>query len=197
MTRPPLPFSCEKRPASGAGGMVVTNHPLGSAAGAEMLAAGGNAVDAAVAALLALTVVEPMMVGIAGGGLSHVRLPDGQHLVVDALACAAASMHPEIYEPVSDDPLNMDAKDRRNLVGASAVAVPGNLAGWCSLHGRFGRLPFADVVEPAIRLAARGFGVTDYLAGAITENAADLGADPAISAVLMPEGRPPRRGERL
>lgn len=194
---PTLPFTCEKSPASGKGGVVVTNHPMGTAAGAEMLAAGGNAVDAAVSALLALTVVEPMMVGIAGGGLSHLRLANGRHIIVDALACAAASMHPAIYEPASDDPLVLDARDRRNLVGPSAVAVPGNLAGWCSLHERHGKLPFADVVEPAIRLASHGFLVTDYLSGAIAENASDLSADPAISAVLMPEGRPPRRQERL
>ncbi|MEH6775654.1 MAG: gamma-glutamyltransferase [Cereibacter changlensis] len=198
MTAPTLPFTCEKAPASGAGGVVVTNHPLGSAAGAEMLSAGGNAVDAAVASLLALTVVEPMMVGIAGGGLTHLRMAGGTHLVIDALSTAAATMHPEIYEPVSEDPaLYMDAKDRRNLVGASAVAVPGNVAGWCDMHARFGKLPFADVIEPAIRLAARGFAVTHYLSGAIAEHAGDLLADPAMAKVMLPEGRAPRPGERL
>ncbi|WP_102225271.1 gamma-glutamyltransferase [Acidimangrovimonas sediminis] len=197
MTRSPLPFTCEKRPATGAGGMVVANHPLGAAAGAELLAAGGNAVDAAVGTLLALTVVEPMMVGIAGGGLSHLRLPDGRHVVIDALATAASGMQPGIYTPISDDPLSYDVRDRRNLVGPSAVAVPGNLAGWCRLHEQFGKLPFADVVAPAIRLARRGFLVTDYLSGAIRENAADLSADTAISSVLMPGGAVPRTGDRL
>jgi len=76
-------FNCEKRPATGRRGMIVTNHPLASAAGAEMLAAGGNAIDAAIAALFALTVVEPMMVGILGGGTTHIRLADGRHVVID------------------------------------------------------------------------------------------------------------------
>ncbi|MCM2472323.1 gamma-glutamyltransferase [Rhizobium sp. CG5] len=198
MTSAPLPFACEKHPASGSGGIVVSNHPLGSAAGAEILLAGGNAVDAAVATLLALTVVEPMMVGIAGGGLSHLRLSDGRHVVIDALSTAAASMHAEIYEPVSNDPPDyMEAKGRRNIIGASSVAVPGNLAGWCQMQADYGKLPFADVVEPAIRLAARGFAVTHYLSGAIAEAAGELSQDAEIARILLPGGRAPAPGERL
>jgi len=82
-------FVTEKRPVLASGGMVVTNHPLASAAGMQMLAAGGNAVDATVAALFALTVVEPMMVGILGGGFVHLRLPDGTHTVLEARAMPA------------------------------------------------------------------------------------------------------------
>jgi gamma-glutamyltranspeptidase/glutathione hydrolase len=79
-------FTCEKQPAHGTKGVVVTNHPLGSAAGMEMLAAGGNAVDAAVAAQFALTVVEPMMVGLIGGTTCHIRLADGTHTVIDGMS---------------------------------------------------------------------------------------------------------------
>jgi gamma-glutamyltranspeptidase/glutathione hydrolase len=90
-TRTSTSFDCEKRPALGTRGMVVTNHPLASAAGAEMIAAGGNAVDGAIAALFTLTVVEPMMVGILGGGMAHLRLPDGRHTVIDGLSTAPAA----------------------------------------------------------------------------------------------------------
>src|SRR3546814_11068441 len=75
--RATAPFMPEKTPASASGGMVVTNHPLASAAGAEMLASGGNAIDAAIAALFTLTGVEPMIVGLFGGGMAHIRLGDG------------------------------------------------------------------------------------------------------------------------
>src|ERR1700732_825328 len=76
-------FTCEKQPAHGSRGMVVSNHPLASPAGAERLAAGGNAIDAAIAPLFTLTVVEPMMIGIIGGGMTHIRLSDGRPRLLD------------------------------------------------------------------------------------------------------------------
>lgn len=193
-----LPFTCRKSPASGSAGVVVTNHPLGSAAGHEMLAAGGNAVDAAVAALLALTVVEPMMVGIAGGGVAHLRSPDGSHTVYDCLSHAGASARPDMFRPVSDRLTDyMETEGRRNLVGPAAVAVPGNLAGWCAMQAAHGALPFGDVIAPAIRLADAGFRVTSYLSGTIERHAGDLARDPVISALYLPGGSPAAPGHRL
>lgn len=193
-----LLFTCEKSPALGRGGMVVTNHPLGSAAGYEILAAGGNAIDAAVGSLLALCVVEPMMVGIAGGGLAHVRLADGRHIVFDGMAQAPASTHPEIYDPVSDDPPDhMETVGQRSALGPTAVAVPGNLAAWCRMQADHGALPFSDVIAPAIKLAERGFVITPYLSGAISEAAEDLSCDREIANLLMPGGTPLAAGDRL
>jgi gamma-glutamyltranspeptidase/glutathione hydrolase len=164
----------------------------------EMLAAGGNAVDAAVAALLALTVVEPMMIGIAGGGVSHIRLSDGRHVVIDALSTAGGAMQGDMYQPVPDAPLNsMEVMDQRNRLGPSAVAVPGNLHGWCMMHEKYGRLPFADLLEPAIRLATRGYTVSHYLNGAISENQAELALNREISKIMLPNGAPAAPGSRI
>ncbi|NVK36126.1 MAG: gamma-glutamyltransferase [Rhodobacteraceae bacterium] len=198
MSLPSLPFTCEKQPASGAGGIVVTNNPLGSMAGQQVLAAGGNAIDAAVASLFALSVVEPMMVGIAGGGLSHIRLADGRHVVIDALASAGSAMRPDIYEPLDDPNATfLISKDRVNLVGPSAVAVPGNLAGWHHMQTTYGRLPFEDVVEPARHYAARGFAATQYLTGAIKMELDDLSNDPETAATLLVDGNVPEVGHKI
>jgi gamma-glutamyltranspeptidase/glutathione hydrolase len=134
-------FETEKRPVTAARGMVVTNHPLASAAGAEMLAAGGNAVDAAVAALFALSVVEPMMVGIFGAGHAHLLLADGRHTALDGYTTAPGAARPDMYRPLADTwPDYMEAVDRENSVGWRSVGVPGTLAGWCEMLARFGTL---------------------------------------------------------
>ena len=191
-------FTCEKRPASGARGVVCTNHPLASAAGAEVLLAGGNAVDAAIAALFALTVVEPMMVGVLGGGVAHLRMADGRHTVVDGLSTAPAAAREDMYRmPPDAGPEVRESVGRTNAIGALAVAVPGALPAWSHTLAAFGTWPLADVLEPAIRLASRGFAVTPYLADAVGDARADLARDPDLASRFLPGGEPLRAGTRL
>ena len=191
-------FTCEKRPATGSKGMVVTNHPLASGAGAQILLAGGNAIDAAVAALFALTVVEPMMVGVLGGGLAHIRLADGTHTILDGLSTAPRAARPDMYRTVSDVlPDYQETVGRQNSRGALSVAVPGALAGWCEALRCFGTMSLADVLAPAVQLAEAGFTVTPYLTTCVTDCAADLAKDPELAALFLPDGAPISAGTRL
>ncbi len=188
----------EKRPATASRGMVVTNHPLGSAAGAEMLAAGGNAVDAAIGALFALTVVEPMMVGIFGAGMTHLRLADGRHLVIDNYTTAPAASRPDMFKPVSDTwPDYLRAEGDVNLVGLLSVGVPGTLKAWAEAVARFGRLDLETVMQPAIRHAERGFRATPYLVAAVTETAIDLARFPETARTFLPGGAPIKAGDLI
>ena len=188
----------EKRPATGSQGMVVSNHPLASAAGAEMLAAGGNAVDAAVATLFTLSVVEPMMVGLLGGGFANLRLADGRQTILEGQGRCPLAVGATTFTPDPDaGPGMLDAVGRRNSVGRAAVATPGNLMAWCEMLARHGRLSLADVVEPAIRHATRGFAATRYLADCVADCAADLALDPEIARVFLPGGRPLAHGDRV
>ena len=196
--RAATPFDTEKRPAIGSRGMVVTNHPLASAAGAEMLAAGGNAVDAAVASLFTLTVVEPMMVGLLGGGFANLRLADGRQTILEGQGSCPAAVGPTTFTADPDAaPGALDAIGRLNSVGRAAVAVPGNLMAWCQLLQRHGRLSLDAVVEPAIRHASRGFAATAYLADCVADCAADLALDPEIARVFLPGGQPLKAGMRV
>ncbi|UFN46918.1 gamma-glutamyltransferase [Roseomonas sp. OT10] len=192
------PIATTKRPATGSRGMVVTNHPLGSTAGAEMLAAGGNAVDAAVASLFALTVVEPMMVGLLGGGMAHLRLADGRHVVVDGMAAVPLAATPDLFTPVGDEPaVRLETVGRKNHFGPLAVCAPGTLRAWCHMLDRYGTLPLADVMAPAIRHAERGFAVTPYLADCIGDTAAEMALDPELSRIYLPGGTALKAGDRL
>ncbi len=191
-------FDCEKQPAIGTKGMVVANHPLASAAGAEMLAGGGNAFDAAIAAFFTLTVVEPMMVGIAGGGMAHLRFPDGRHTVIDGQVRAPLASGPDVFIPVSGGlPDYLETEGRENAVGPKAVAAPGNLMAWCEILERFGTVSLTDAMAPAIAHASRGYTVTPYLNECIADAAADLSRDPEISKIFLPDGAPLAAGARL
>jgi gamma-glutamyltranspeptidase/glutathione hydrolase len=191
-------FNCRKRSASGSRGMVVSNHPLASAAGAEMLAAGGNAIDAAIATLFALTVVEPMMVGIIGGGMAHIRLADGSHRFIDGQSTVPLAVKPDTYRSKPGSAHDVfDTVDDENLNGPKAVATPGSLKAWCETLQRFGTMSLADVMQPAIKHASRGYAATPYLHECIADSADDMRKDKPIAAIYLPNGEPLKPGERV
>src|SRR5580693_7354751 len=191
-------FKCLKQPASGSRGMVVSNHPLASSAGAEMLAAGGNAIDAAIATLFTLTVVEPMMVGIIGGGMAHIRLADGSHRFIDGQSTVPAAVKPDTYKSKPGSAHDVfDTDGDENLNGPRAVAVPGSLKEWCETLERFGTMSLSDGMQPAIKHASRGYAATPYLHECITDSFDDMRKDKPIAAIYLPYGEPLKAGERV
>ena len=190
-------FDLHKRGAAASRGMVASNHPLASSAGVEMLALGGNAFDAAVATVFALSVVEPMMVGPFGAGFVNIHHgATGECTVIDNYSTAPSGAAPDMFEPVSDHwPDYMEAADRSNKLGHLAVGVPGNLKAWCELSERYGRLGLDTLVQPAIRCARRGFPASRYLVDCIRDSRADIAAFAATAAVFLPAGAPPSPGD--
>ena len=194
----PASFNCEKYPVTSRNGIVAANHPLGAAAGAQMLAAGGNAVDAAVATLLTLTVVEPMMVGLVGGGMMHIRTAEGKHVVIDGQSQAPSAATPDMFECVSDElAMRLETVGRKNAVGPLSTATAGNLAAWSMALANYGTLPLSDVLGPAIHHAEHGFAVSPYLSECTSEAAEDLLADPLMAELFLPDGEPVKAGMRL
>jgi len=172
---------------------VATAHPLASAVAQRVLAEGGNAVDAAVAAAAALAVVEPFASGIGGGGFFLVRrASDGHSVLVDARETAPQRAHARMY-------LDGDghALPRASLDGALAAAIPGLPAGLAHLARTYGTQPLSQLLAPAIRLAAEGFPVDTRLTAVIRLAERRLARDAGIAAIFLPDGRPPVGGERL
>ena len=136
------------------GGVVAAAHPLGSAAGNEMLTQGGNAVDAVVAAALTMAVVGPYHSGLGGGGFAVIKVPQGEFAFDFREVAPAGASH------------DMFLKDGQLVPGLStdgalSVAVPAAVKGYLELHEKYGKLPRAKVLAPAIRAAKNGFPVTD------------------------------------
>lgn len=178
-------------------GVVASNHPVASAAGVEMLTRGGNAVDAAVATLFALTVVEPMMVSPFGAGFFVIRDGrSGETVTIDNYCTVPAAATPDMYEPVPDD-LDYATVGKENDIGYRAVATPGNLKGWAHAAQRYGRLPLAELMEPAIRHAETGFTASGYLVWCIGQSQEAISRFPETATVFLPRGRVPAEGERI
>ena len=190
-------FECDKQEAVASGGMVSANHPLASLAGVEMLARGGNAVDAAVATAFALTVVEPMMVGICGAGFFVSYDASSREVTtIDNYAVAPLAATPDMYQP-DDASGPMEAVGKANMIGHLSVGVPGALKAWCHVLERFGRMGLETVIGPAIRYAEGGFPASPYLVSYILDDMENLAQYPASAAVFLPQGRQPEQGDRI
>lgn len=149
----------QMRPVSARKAMVVSAQKLASEAGIAMLRKGGNAIDAAVATELALAVVHPVAGNLGGGGFMLIRLANGEVYALDYREKAPLKATRTMY---LDSAGNISAE--KSKIGHLAVGVPGTVAGIVAAHKRFGRLPFRDVIQPAIELAEKGYPLTRYKA---------------------------------
>jgi gamma-glutamyltranspeptidase / glutathione hydrolase len=183
-----------KREAIADQGMVTSNHPLASVAGTEMLTVGGNAIDAAISSMFALSVVEPMMTTIFGAGFINIRLADGTVKTIDNYATVPLAAREDMFTPVPDS-LENDVAGELNNTGYLAVATGGSLLGWATAVERYGNLSLERVVEPAVRFARHGFRVSPYLRAMIIRCQEQLARFPASAEVFLPGGSVPRVGD--
>jgi gamma-glutamyltranspeptidase / glutathione hydrolase len=154
-------------------GMVSAADPRAAEAGAAMLRQGGSATDAAVATMLALTVVEPQSSGIGGGGFYVASNSRGEVETIDGRETAPAAAHPKWFVKNGVQQRTADV-----VPGGSSVGIPGNIALAAKAHGAHGRLPWAALFAPAIKLAGEGFVITPRLHLMLKNNAKTAGFDP-------------------
>lgn len=172
---------------------VASAHPLATAAGLEILKAGGNAFDAAVAVSAALAVVEPYSSGLGGGGfwLLH-RARDGREIVIDGRERAPQAARPDMY---------LDAHGaiipNRSLDGPLAAAIPGEPAALAHLAAHYGRLRLARSLAPAIRYAREGYEVNEHYAHLAQFRRDTLNAAPSAAQQFLINGAAPTPGTRL
>jgi len=192
----PAPMAPRKAVVKAAGGIVAAQSRLAAAVGADVLAAGGNAVDAAVATGLAIGVVEPWMNGIGGGGYLVVANADGAPpQVVDFGMVAPAGLDPADYPLAGGTAPGLFSWPAvvgdRNLKGYSSIAVPGQVDGMRLALERFGTIGWGRAIAPAIELAERGLPLDWYATLSIAVGARELLEFPATRATYLPDGLPP------
>jgi gamma-glutamyltranspeptidase/glutathione hydrolase len=159
-----LPLQAASRlPVRESHAMVASVDAIASRVGADIMKRGGNAIDAAVAVALTLAVTWPEAGNLGGGGFMLLRKADGTEEAIDYRERAPLAATRDMYLDASGNVI----KDA-SLVGYKAIGVPGTVAGLALAHKRHGKLPWADVVEPARKLAAEGFPVSQYLARSLT-----------------------------
>ena len=174
------------------GGMVVSAYPHASRAGAEVLRAGGNAVDAAIATGFALAVTHPSAGNIGGGGFMVIRFPDGSSTVMDFREKAPLRAHPEMFLD-EDGEYSSRIHHRSHL----AVGVPGTVAGFAQAHEKYGSAAWAGLVEPSVILAGDGFEVSERLAGSLAGRLDAFRDYPATFAQYSRDGEPYAAGDTL
>ena len=173
-------FDLRAAPASGREGMVTSDAADATRVGVEILRKGGSAVDAAVGVAFALAVVFPQAGNVGGGGFMVVRAEKGEVRALDFRETAPAKATREMFF----------GKNDASLVGHLAAGVPGAVAGLWEAHRTYGKLPWKELVAPAIRLAEEGFVVEEGLAEILRDRAADIARFPASAAMFMPGGKP-------
>ncbi|HEY2919290.1 MAG TPA: gamma-glutamyltransferase, partial [Candidatus Binatia bacterium] len=173
-------------------GLVVADSEQAGEAGMEILRRGGNAIDAAIATALALSVVDQASSGLGGGGFMVIyRAKDRKSFALDFRETAPQASRRELYMK-DDKPV-----PSLSLTGGLAVAVPGEVAGLVEAHKRFSTLPLAVLAGPAIKLAADGFSVDGALRVAIERQQSNMKRFPDLGRVYMPNGEVPKDGELI
>jgi gamma-glutamyltranspeptidase / glutathione hydrolase len=179
-----FPYPSQKMPLLAANA-VSASQPLAAQAGLGMLYQGGNAIDSALAAAIALTVVEPVMNGI-GGDMFVLVWHEGKLHGLNSSGRAPAAWTPDYFR----------GRDKVPATGWDSITVPGQVAGWKALSDRFGKLPFARLFEPAIRYAQEGFLVSPQIARQWANQVPGFLEQPGFREAFTIDGRAPRAGER-
>jgi len=173
--------------------MVVSADAYASRAGVDILKHGGNAIDAAVCVGFALAVTYPGAGNIGGGGFMVIRMADGRETTIDYRETAPAAAHRDMFLDQTGNPVT-----DRSLVGPLAAGVPGRAAGLALARRKYGRLPLAAVMAPAIALARDGFEISWHTAASFATHQTLFSRFPSTARVfLRADGTPPGPGERL
>ncbi|GAA4447007.1 gamma-glutamyltransferase [Ravibacter arvi] len=187
------PFVSDREGVRGRNGMVASAHPLASEVGAEILKKGGNAIDAAIAVHFALAVVHPSAGNIAGGGFLVFRSASGESFALDFREKAPRAASRDMYLDKTGNVV-----EGLSTLGHLASGVPGSVDGMAAAHGRFGRLPWRELLDPAIRLAANGVPQTEKEARGLNAFRPTLEAvDPANPYYVKPGGTDWKAGDTL
>lgn len=171
--------------------VVVSGNVIASQVGADIMRRGGNAVDAAVAVGFALAVVHPEAGNIGGGGFMVMRMKDGQSYAIDYREVAPGRATRDMFVDHNGNPTDL------SITGHLAAGVPGAVAGMAEAHRRLGRLPWREVVEPAVRLASDGFVVDSFRFRSIESDRERLYLFPGSRKAFLPDsGHAPQPGSR-